>query len=309
MRYRRTDVLTQVLSSLLKNKITHFEFITLKHIEYRYMFLGKVLGFLIGFFTLGPVGALIGLLVGHFFDKGLAGVKLGFDPQKKAEVEQAFFTAVFPLMGHLAKSDGRVSEAEIQGTEQIFAKMGLDENGRAEAISLFKSGTASDFSVDDSINRFIAVCGEYRDLKQILLVYLISMAYADGELHSAEEAILAEVAEKLGYSRIAFNRLMGMISAQAHFYRRQGYQQGGYQQQEGFGPAASQSELDFAYRALGVEASAGDAEVKKAYRKLMSEYHPDKLAGRGVPDEMVKLATERAQEVQSAYDLIKKSRA
>lgn len=279
------------------------------------MFLGKVLGFLIGFFTLGPVGALIGLLVGHFFDKGLAGVKLDFNPQKKAEVEQAFFAAVFPLMGHLAKSDGRVSEAEIQGTEQIFAKMGLDETGRAEAISLFKSGAAPGFSVDDSINRFTAVCGQYRDLKQILLVYLISMAYADGELHSAEEAILAEVAEKLGYSRIAFNRLMGMISAQAHFYRsragyqQQGYQQNSYQQQEGFGAAASQSELGFAYRALGVEASASDAEVKKAYRKLMSEYHPDKLAGRGVPEEMVKLATERAQEVQSAYDLVKKSRA
>lgn len=275
------------------------------------MFLGKVLGFLIGFFTLGPVGALIGLLVGHFFDKGLAGIKLGFDPQKKAEVERAFFTAVFPLMGHLAKSDGRVSEAEIQGTEQIFAKMGLDDAGRAEAISLFKSGAAPDFSVDDSINRFTAVCGQYRDLKQILLVYLISMAYADGELHSAEEEILADLAEKLGYSRIAFNRLMGMISAQAHFYRSRGYQyqQEGYQQQEGFGATPSQNELDFAYRALGVEASASDAEVKKAYRKLMSEYHPDKLAGRGVPEEMVKLATERAQEVQSAYDLIKKSRA
>ncbi len=268
------------------------------------MFIGKVLGFLIGFFTLGPVGALIGLVVGHFFDKGMAGVQQGFDPQKKAEVEHAFFAAIFPLLGHLAKADGRISEAEIQGTEQLFAKMGLDENGRREAIDLFKSGTALEFSLGDTIDSFTAVCGQYRDLKQIFLVYMIGMAYADGELHAAEETILAEVAEKLGYSRFAFNHLMGMVKAQAHFYRSRGYQQ-----QEGFGAAPSQSELDFAYQALGVEASASDAEVKKAYRKLMSEYHPDKLAGRGVPQDMVKVATERAQEVQSAYDLVKKSRA
>lgn len=284
------------------------------------MILGRVLGFLIGFFTLGPVGALIGLVVGHFFDKGLIGVQAGFDSPRKAEVEQAFFEAVFPLLGHLAKSDGRVSEAEIQGTEQLFAKMGLNEANRAAAISLFKSGAEPHFSVVDTVNRFVAVCGQYPDLKQILLVYLMSMAYADGELHSAEEAFLAEVAEKLGYSSIAFNRLMGMISAQAHFYRsredyqqqgyhQQGYQEYGYQGRESFNSAAPQGELQLAYRALGVDTSASDAEVKKAYRKLMSEYHPDKLAGRGVPEEMVKLATERAQEVQSAYDMIKKSRA
>jgi len=59
---------------------------------------------------------------------------------------------------------------------------------------------------------------------------------------------------------------------------------------------------------LKVSEAASDTEIKKAYRKLISEYHPDKLMGQGVPEDMIKVATERSQKVQTAYDLIKKTR-
>ncbi|MEQ9210373.1 MAG: DnaJ domain-containing protein, partial [Pseudomonadales bacterium] len=70
----------------------------------------------------------------------------------------------------------------------------------------------------------------------------------------------------------------------------------------------SQSELDLAYKALGVSSDCSDAELKKAYRKLMSENHPDKLMGQGVPEDMVKMANERSSEISKAYDLIREHR-
>ncbi|MGJ8687769.1 MAG: DnaJ domain-containing protein, partial [Spongiibacteraceae bacterium] len=66
--------------------------------------------------------------------------------------------------------------------------------------------------------------------------------------------------------------------------------------------------LQDAYKAIGVEETASDAELKKAYRRLMSEHHPDKLIAKGVPEDMIKMATEKSQEIQAAYEMIKKSR-
>jgi DnaJ like chaperone protein len=74
------------------------------------------------------------------------------------------------------------------------------------------------------------------------------------------------------------------------------------------GQVTTAAALDDAYKALGVTKDSSDAEVKRAWRKLMSQYHPDKLMGQGVPEDMIKMATEQAKEIQLAYDLIKKSR-
>ena len=132
----------------------------------------------------------------------------------------------------------------------------------------------------------------------MVLVQLISVALADGELHSKEESLSRSVALRLGYPNAAFDQLIRMIRAQGRFGAGAG----------SYGSAGQQSDLPSAYEALGVKASDSDAVIKKAYRKLMSEFHPDKLMGQGVPEDMVKVATERSQEIQAAHDLIKRDR-
>lgn len=172
-------------------------------------------------------------------------------------------------------------------------KLGMTDEHRKQAIKLFKQGADATFDIAPTYQRFMAVCGHTKDLKQVLLVYLIVMAHADGHFHPHEEALLTQIAGNLGYDQAAFRHLLEMVVNQSHF---------------GSGQANSEQAIDDAYKALGVTRDSTDAEVKRAYRKLMSQYHPDKLMGQGVPEDMIKVATEQAKDIQLAYDLITKTR-
>ena len=263
--------------------------------------IGKVLGFIAGIVVGGPIGAIVGALLGHFLIDRRRRQRPKMSNEQLHAVQTKFFTTVFLLLGHLAKADGRVSETEIQLTESLMTKMGLTPEHRREAIRLFKSGAADDFNLDAVMGEFKQLCGSSPNLINMLLVNLVNLAMADGVLDEQEAQVLRQVAERLGFSRFAFEQLLRMLNAQNAFR-----QEHGSYQQAGQPPRAD--ELALAYEALGVEKSATDADVKKAYRKLMSEYHPDKLIGQGMPEDMIKAATERSQEIQAAYDLIKKSR-
>jgi DnaJ like chaperone protein len=260
------------------------------------MIFGKLLGVILGWLALGPLGALVGLIVGHFFDRGLAAVRDLDSPAARAAAEQAFFETVFTLMGRLAKADGRVSEVEIAHAEQLMTKLGLNVDHRRAAIELFKRGAAADFELEPQLAIFLQAVARQPLLKPLLLEYLIAAATADEVLHDAERELLVRVAGRLGFDRSQFERLLGMFNAQRQFHRRDAAQ-----------PAPA-DQLAAAYRALGVAPTVGERELKVAYRRLMGQHHPDRLIAQGVPEDMIKLATEKAQEIQAAYEQIRRAR-
>lgn len=257
------------------------------------MVFGKIILGILGLLVVGFPGLIFGLVLGHLFDRALAGA-LGRGGEQLDEIRQHFFRTTFLLMGHIAKSDGRVSEDEVTHTEGMFKQLGLGDEQRHEAILLFKEGADPGFSIDATVQRYLMAGGAHPALKQTMMLFLIALALADRELHSGEREALLRIGELLGYGQQTIDELLRMATAQEQFHQHPG--------------SANAPTLNNAYAALGVSAEASDSEVKRAYRKLMSQNHPDKLASRGVPDDMLKLATEKSQEIQAAYEMIRKSR-
>ena len=172
---------------------------------------GKLVAGFLGWIFMGLPGALLGLLVGHWFDRGLQHSFSFGSPEKLAEVQREFFNTCFLLLGHVAKADGRVSEQEINHTEAIMRQLGIRGAQRDEAIALFKRGAEQGFDMAPVIAAFNQLCAGHRQVKHALLTFLLGMAAADGHLHPAELELLRRVAGLLGYSAQAFERLVRMV--------------------------------------------------------------------------------------------------
>lgn len=253
---------------------------------------GKVLGSGFGFMIGGPLGAVMGATFGHQFDKGLDGIEhmdVG-DPQR---TQAAFFTATFSVMGYLAKADGQVSASEISMAKRVMSQMQLSPEQQKAAIDLFNEGKQDSFPVNDILDQFRRECPRRRNLLQMFLEILISTAFADGTLDAAEKQALDNIANRLGFDSAYLDQLINMVGAQQNY--------------SGAANTTTAS-ISYAYTMLGISSSATDADVKKAYRRLMNQHHPDKLVSKGLPEEMLKLATEKTQEIRAAYDQIKQSR-
>ena len=282
---------------------------------------GKIVGGTFGFMVGGPLGALLGAAVGHTFDRGLKGVeqtppgggaaggrggKWQWGRQQRQERAQAaFFAATFSVMGRLAKVDGRVSRNEIAVAEAVMRQMRFSDRQRQAAIELFNQGKDPDFDLDGVVAQFRDECRRRPTLIQFFLEIQIEAAFADGYMTDAEEEVLLRVCRILGFPEERFRLLVRMLRGE-HNAHRQSWQRGGERARTGVGDGGMA--LDDAYSILGVSKEASDAEIKKAYRRLMSQHHPDKLVSRGLPDEMIEKAKEKSQDISRAYERIREHR-
>ena len=263
---------------------------------------GKLAGAFFGYLLTGGslFGALIGFYIGHLFDRGLAQGDFSsvFNTvRNRAEIQQIFFKTVFSLLGYVAKADGHVSQEEIQAARSVMQQMRLDEQQSQRAIQYFTEGKQVEFYPDRCIEEFRQISHSNRALSQMLLEILIFAALADGKLDKNEESILLNLSEQIGFSQQDYQRLVQMVMGQQHFHQS-GSGQAHYQQQ------STEDALKEAYAVLGITNEATDSEVKKAYRRQMNQHHPDKLVSKGMPEEMIKMATEKTQEIKAAYELI-----
>lgn len=260
---------------------------------------GKVLGFLFGFMLSKNIfGALLGAWLGHRFDKGvgldfnhLGGAKSDTDRQA------AFFYSTFSVMGYIAKANGRVTQHEIAFASAYMDKLGLKGELRQQAQEAFRDGKTTGFPLSERLAKLKSSVGHRHDLLLLFLEIQIQVAFADGELDNDERDALHQIAKGLGYSAKELDKLLEMIIAGANFH-----QHGGRGSQNGFHQSAEQ--LENAYKVLGVTDKSSASDIKKAYRKLMSQHHPDKLVAKGLPPEMMEIAKQKAQDIQAAYELI-----
>lgn len=257
------------------------------------MLLAVLLGGLIGYAFGKFAGFLVGAAIGAFVFNRLKSRLIG----KLHSIQSGFIESVFAVMGALCKADGVVSRDEIQMAEAMFARFRLNENQRTKARAAFNRGKAPDFDLDAELNHFMRMSGRQPAFLQMFLQVQVSAVAADGVIHPDEHAMLVRIARGLGLPESQVDQLEAMLRG-AH----------SGQAGAGTGQRSSSQQIDDAYKVLGVSPSASDAELKKAYRKLMSENHPDKLAGKGMPESMREMAEERTRDISHAYDVIKDAR-
>ncbi len=261
-------------------------------------FMGVLIGAVLGFMLGGPLGALLGAILGQSLSVGVS--HTGWSGHDAVRAQQAFFTATFSVLGHVAKADGHVSDHEIRAARAVMAHMNLNAEQTRAAMELFNRGKQPDFDLDAMLLELRRSCHGRRDVLSMFLQIQLSAALADGVMHPAERAVFDRICGVLGISEFERRQYEQFIRAQQRFRTGGSAGQGA--------PAAREDQLAAAYQTLGVDPKAGDGEIKTAYRKLMKEHHPDKLVAKGLPPEMIRLAQEKVQQINVAYDLVKSSR-
>ena len=257
---------------------------------------GKLVGGVIGMLALGPVGAALGLLVGHQYDKATSGPGAeAFSGASAQEIGERFFRSAFRVMGHIAKADGRVSEREIAAARVIMSELRLDPPRVRAAIDCHSEGKQSSFDLAAELASLRRVCAGRPDLMRIFLEIQVRAALSGNDIQGPARVLLGSVANVLGISPMELAQIEAVLRI-----RRGSFAHGAANR----GPEP----LEQAYKVLEVAPAASNDAVVKAYRRQLSRHHPDKLKANGLPESMIEHAKERTQQIIEAYELIKERR-
>jgi DnaJ like chaperone protein len=271
---------------------------------------GKVIGGTLGMLVLGPIGAVIGAIIGHLFDIGqISGAMFGGGPDPRL-VNQLFFPTTFRVMGHIAKADGRITEQEIASARAVMHALHLQPEQIQAAIGYFNEGKQPEFNLDAALARLRSSIARNPDLTQFFVEIQLQASLAGNGLSELPRARLQRVALLLGLSATDFARLESLLRFRqgAGMSGRAGGGNDGAGA-AGMGAAAASTErIAQAYSLLEATPHMSDEAVVKAYRRQMSKHHPDKLRANGLPQSMLERAKERTQQIQSAYELIRERR-
>lgn len=262
------------------------------------MYWGKIIGTLAGLATLKPWFALLGLFLGHQFDRGFADRFRDFQRQGAdiGRVSDAFVRALFQSMGHLAKVDGRVSEEEIRAARLIMHRLGLSPANVRHAIAWFEEGKRPGFPLLHTVREARRVSARSAVQRTLFVRLLLEVVLAKETLKKEERTLIWTVCTELDVGRVELAQLEAMIRAQKGFKR------------SAAGDADAARVRD-AYQALGMSPDASNEEIKKAYRRLMNRNHPDKIAGSNPNAAVLAEAERRTREVRVAYEMLKARRS
>ncbi|MDA9272082.1 co-chaperone DjlA [bacterium] len=265
---------------------------------------GKLIGAFFGFLMAGPAGALFGVLIGNFFDRGLtehfSKPFWHYHYEKNKTVQHVFFEAMFSILGHIAKSDGRVSEQAIQFAQSIMHHMELNPKQKRTAQLYFNEGKTNHFNL---IQTLIALQKTLHNRPTLIRLF-IDTQYQAIKLGGVSQKKLGIMNTILNYMQLASLYEQNRFSEEFGFYsnRQQSYNQSSFHQEQA--QSSRYDPLEHAYTILQIKSSAPKQEVKRAYRKLMSRNHPDKLIAQSAPESKIKEANDKTQKIRKAYELI-----
>jgi DnaJ like chaperone protein len=258
---------------------------------------GKVVGGAIGLLALGPLGAALGVMLGHQFDEYSSDSEQ--DPQLDGSTEpligDRLFRAAFTVMGHVAKSDGRVSEQEIAAARAVMSDLRLTPPQMRVAIDYFTVGKQPTFNLGAELGQLAAACRGRPQLLRVFLEIQVRAALAGSNLEGPSRTLLGRMANQLGISVMELAQIEAVLRIRSGSFRQQ--------------PQTNATQqLTQAYSVLETAPTASNDEIIKAYRRQLSRHHPDKLKANGLPDSMIEHAKQRTQQIIEAYEVIRERR-
>lgn len=272
-------------------------------------FMGKLTGAFLGGIMVGPFGCLLGVFIGNFFDKGLQAHLSqkypAYSLEKRPQVQQAFIKTISCLMGLIAKADNRVSESELAYAAYIFKALKLNHEQIETAQQWFTTSKNGQVSLEDHIRMLSYIKDMNLNLCKTALDISFKMAKID-HLSPKKVALLNQILSAAGFSKIEplFNSQDFWQNVHAEYvHRQQTHGNQGYRSSYA-PPSSNKPSLQQAFSTLELDITANQTEVKKAYRKLMSKYHPDKIIAKGASEKDLQTATEKTQQISKAYSTI-----
>ena len=259
------------------------------------MALGKWIGGIVGFMSAGPLGALAGIVLGGFLDNMLDGVNTpetqgtfdgysGYQRRAAQGQRNSFLFSMLVLASYIIKADGKVMHSEMELVRNVL-RQNFGEVARSQGDDILRKLFDEQKRVGASAfrNTVMQCCQQIArnmDYSQRLqlLNFLVMISQADGRVDPTEVTAMKECAQWMQMSVDEVDSMLGL----------------------------GKDDLESAYRVLGVSPNASDDEVKKAYRKLALEHHPDKVAALG--EDIRKVAEKKFQEINAAKDKIWKAR-
>lgn len=260
--------------------------------------MGTLIGGSIGFFFGGPLGAVIGGAIGSNVNVGDMNERTGHPGQRRSpgwnnpyarpashqEAQQAFMVALISLAAKVAKADGSVSQLEVRSFDDFLkTNMGMSVEDRKVAAKIFNEARDSSVPAEEFARQIRGLLGHQPHRMRDLVTLLMKIALADGRMHPDEDILIRSIARELGLSARDFESAGAMFQS----------------------PVVN---LEAAYATLGIDSSVDDHEVKKAFRGLAKEYHPDVLARKGMGEDFHQFAEEKMASINEAYDQIKEAR-
>jgi DnaJ like chaperone protein len=247
------------------------------------VFFGALLGLLI---TRTAWGAAAGAIIGYMLDPRAGGRVAS--PNGSTSISSEFFRTTFEIMGYVAKSDGHVSEAEIDAARRLMQELNLGAADVNAAIACFRTGKSPGYDAELAVERLRESCGLRYDLLRAFVDLQLRAALAGNGISPPARKIMVGIAERLGLSAAEFANMEASLRGR-----------------HARGKSGSLAE---SYAELEVDAGISDQELVKAYRRQMSRHHPDKLVANGLPESMAQMAKEKTQRIQEAYEGIRAAR-
>jgi DnaJ like chaperone protein len=245
--------------------------------------LGKVIGGTIGFAIGGPLGAVAGAVFGHGFDKTeqqyISDQGSALDHSEESQF--TFFVASFSMLAKLTKADGRISQEELASIDTFMIRdLGLNAASRQVAIDIFNAATRSGETFEDYAVQFYNAFRAQPQIIELMVDILFRVAVADGQMSANEERLILSAVRIFNFSDEAYRRVKSRYVKEVNRY----------------------------YAVLKCDENDSNDTIKRQYRRLVSEYHPDKIASKGLPEEFTHFAGDKFREIQEAYNHIKQQR-